>query len=127
MLGLIGAALVLLGLCAMPFFSGIDLSLVSILLGERNDLTSLFLSYLLLPVLLIAVCLIGLTSRVRLDWVAGVLIGAGAVTAGTYLDYVLSANAREGPWLVLLGWGAAIAGGLVATLRRPAGRTSDRA
>jgi hypothetical protein len=85
-------------------------------------LASLSLSYLLVPVLFIAVSLLGLTSRVRLRWVGGVLIGAGAVTVGIYLDYILGGHAREGPWLVLLGSVAAIAGGLVAILR-PGART----
>jgi hypothetical protein len=125
-LGLIGAVLVLLGLFALPFFGGVDGvdgSLGAIFL-DRDDLLSLCLSYLLAPVLFIAVSVIGLTSRVRLPWVGGVLIGAGAVTAGIHLDYILGGHAREGPWLVLVGSGAALSGGLVAILRPGRERSS---
>jgi hypothetical protein len=87
---------------------------------------SLFLSYLLFPVVIIAACLVALTRRLRVDWVAGVLIGAGAVMVGAYLDYVLSGNSAAGGWLVLLGGSAALAGGLVAVLQPEARKSSSQ-
>lgn len=123
--GLIGAALILVGIFAVPFFSELDMSVASFHLDD-GDLVSLFLSYLLFPVVIIAACLVALMRRLRVDWVAGVLIGAGAVMGGAYLDYVLSGNSAAGGWLVLVGASAALAGGLVAVFQSAARRSSSQ-
>jgi hypothetical protein len=112
--GLVGAALILLGVFAFPLFSGGEPVGTSV-----DDIDFLFLQFLLPPILMAAASIVGLTSRSRLDWLAGVLIGSGVVTAGGFLTLVTggASDIGAGVWCHILGSLSAAAGGMVAAFQ----------